>query len=111
MLFAYRCKIDGATDGVFRIGQAPKTIPCPKCGESIPRSYSDENKAYTGPRAVDERVVDPTLFLPTKDDFARQAAQQGDPNPQRTGEKKMNEWMENHRPAEGNSRPLDPRKL
>lgn len=53
----------------------------------------------------------PSLFLPTKDEYAQQAHAAGDPHPEQTAEKKMNNWMERMRPAESNKRPLDPRKL
>lgn len=78
------------------------------------RDYKSEGARINGLaslKAQREPDYDPRLFLPTKKDFEKEAAREGAANPEITAEKKMNDWMENHQPAEGNTSPIDPRKL
>lgn len=40
MLFAFSCeKCGNRVESDYRIGQAPRTVPCPKCGGTARRLY------------------------------------------------------------------------
>lgn len=107
MQYVYKCKAGHVAEVSYPMGEQPPTLLC-ECGADATRFYRAEGKRLNGMAQMKmerDPSYDPTLFLPTKKDFAGP----GDPD----GEKGMNQWMEDHRPADSSNgaKMVDPRKL
>lgn len=111
--YAFKCRACGASEYVkSSIHEAPAPPFCSH-GEML-RDYKAEGARVNGLANLARQRdpdYDPRLFLPTKSDFEKEAAREGAKNPEIAAEKKMDNWLETHQPAEGNKKPIDIRKL